>query len=406
MSFLKDIIPPAGIVRLLAVSNLAKTAAHGVLMSISVLYFTRVIGIPAERVGLALTLGAAIGVLTGIPAGRLAEARGPRPVTVGLMMALGVAACGYALVTGFVGLVVATAVVLGFESAVYAARGALLGGLLPPAERGKALAYMRSTANVGVSLGAVAGGLGLLFDSRAGYIGLIIAAGVLFAVSAVAFLRVPSVPAVPKAEEGPKLPVLRDHAYAAVALVNTVLVMSDALLVVALPVWISEMTTVPPAFFTVLLLVNTAAVILLQVRVSKGTEDVAGGVRAWWRSGVVLAVCCGFFALSAGQPLWLAAVLLLAGTVVHVLGEMLHSAGAWSLSYGLAPEHAHGQYQGMFEMFTKLGTTVAPLAITWVLVAFGALGWAVWAVVFLVAGAVSVPLTRWAERSRATPAAA
>ncbi|WP_424186816.1 MFS transporter [Actinokineospora sp. G85] len=405
MSFLKDIIPPAGIVRLLAVSNLAKTMAHGVLMSISVLYFTRVIGIPAERVGLALTLGAVIGVLSGVPAGRLAELRGPRPVTIGLMTALGVAACGYAFVSGFTGLVVATAVVLGFESAVYAARGALLAGLLPAKERGKALAYMRSTANVGVSLGAVAGGLGLLLDTRSGYIGLILAAGALFVVSAVAFLRVPAVPAAPKPEEGSKLPVLRDRAYAAVALVNTVLVMSDALLVIALPVWISENTTVPPAFFTVLLLVNTAAVILLQVRVSKGTDDIPGGVRAWWRSGVVLAACCGLFAFSAGQPLWVAGALLLAGTVVHVLGEMLHSAGAWSLSYGLSPEHAHGQYQGMFEMFTKLGTTVAPLAITWVLVAFGALGWAVWAVVFLTAGAVAVPLVRWAERTRVEPAA-
>lgn len=402
MSFLGDIIPPAGIVRLLAVSNLAKTTAHGVLMSISVLYFVRVVAIPAEQVGLALTLGAAIGMLSSIPAGRIADVRGPRPVTVALMVALGVAACGYALVDGFVGLVVATAVVLGFESAAHTARGSLLGGLLPANERARALAFMRSTANVGVSLGAVAGGLGLLLDTRAGYVGLIIAAGVLFAVSGVAFLRVPPVPAAPKAKEGPKLPVLRDRAYAAVALVNTVLVMSDALLIVAMPIWISQHTSAPPAFFTVMLLVNTAAVILLQVRVSKGSEDVPGGTRAWWRSGIALAACCALFALSAGQPIWLACVLLLAGTLVHVLGEMLHSAGAWSLSYGLALEHAHGQYQGLFEMSTKLGTTVAPLAITLVLAGLGGLGWVVCAAVFLVAGGQSIPLVRWAERTRTT----
>jgi MFS family permease len=400
MSFLKDVIPPPGIVRLLAVSNLAKTTAHGVLMSISVLYFTRVIDIPAERVGLALTVGAAIGMLSSVPAGRIADVRGARPVTVGLMVALGVAACGYTLVDGFVGLVVATAVVLGIESAAHAARGSLLGGLLPTNERARALAFMRSTANVGVSLGAVAGGLGLLLDTRAGYLALIIVAGVLFVCSGVAFLRVPSVPAAPKAKAGPKLPVLRDRAYAAVALVNAVLVMSDALLIVAMPIWISEYTSTPPAFFTVMLLVNTAAVILLQVRVSKGTEDVPGGTRAWWRSGIVLAACCALFAASAGQPVWLAFALLLAGTVVHVLGEMLHSAGAWSLSYGLAPEHVHGQYQGLFEMSTKLGTTVAPLAITLVLAGMNAMGWVVCAAVFLVAGYLSIPLVRWAERTR------
>lgn len=406
MSLLKDIIPPPGIVRLLAVSNLAKTTAHGVLMSISVLYFTRVVAIPAARFGLALTLGTAIGMLAGVPAGRIADVHGPRPVTVILMVALGIAACGYAFVEGFVGLVVASAVVLGIESAAHAARGSLLGGLLPTHERAHALALMRSTANVGVSLGAAAGGIGLVLDSKAGYLCLFFAAGVLFAVSGLAFLRVPSVPAVPKAQDGPRLPVLRDHAYAAVALVNAVLVMSDALLLVAMPIWISQYTSAPPALFTVMLLVNTGAVILLQVRISKGSEDVPGGTRAWSRAGIALAACCALFAVSAGRPLWVACALLLAGTLLHVCGEMLHSAGAWSLSYGLAPTHAYGQYQGLFEMSTKLGTSVAPLAVTLALEDLGGTGWLVCGAVFLVAGFRSVPLVRWAERTRvAEPAA-
>ena len=151
-----------------------------------------------------------------------------------------------------------------------------------------------------------------------------------------------------------------------------------------------------------MLVVNTIAVILLQVRVSKGTDDVPGGTRAWWRSGIVLALCCGAFGFAANQQVWLACVLLLAGTLVHVLGEMLHSAGAWSLSYGLAPEHAHGQYQGLFEMSTKLGTTIAPLAITLVLAGMGSAGWLVCAAVFLVAGFLSIPAVRWAERTRTT----
>jgi MFS family permease len=405
VSFLRDIVPPPGIVRLLALSNLAKTTAHGVLMSISVLYFTRVVDIPAERVGLALTLGAAIGMLAGIPAGWVADVRGPRSVTVVLLLALGIAACGYALVEGFTGLVAATAVVLGIESAAHAARGALLAGLLPARERSRALAFMRSTANVGVSIGAMAGGVGLLLDTRTAYVALILGAGLLFAVSGVAFLRVPAVPPAPRAEEQAKLPVLRDRAYAAVAVLNAVLVMSDAVLLVGVPIWISEHTSAPPAFFTVLLLINTVAVIVLQVRVSRGTEDVAGGTLAWWRAGIVLAACCAAFALASGQPVWLACGFLVAGTVIHVVGEMLHSAGAWSLSYGLAPEHAHGQYQGLFEMSTKLGTTVAPLAITVVLASMGRMGWVACAAVFLLAGGLSSPLIHRAQRTR-TPAPA
>lgn len=400
-SLSRDVIPPPGIVRLLAVSNLAKTTANGVIMAVSVLYFTRVAGIPAERVGLALTLGAAIGMLFSVPAGRAADVRGPRTVTVLLLVLLGLAACSYAAVSGFLGLVLVTAAVLGLDSGAQASRGALLAGLLSGEERPKALAYMRSMANIGVSLGAIAGGVGLLIDSRAGYLALFVVAGVLFAVSGIAFLRVPAVPGGPStSQEGPGLRVLRDHPYAVVALLNAVLVMSDPVLTVAVPVWISQHTSAPPFFYTVVLLINTAVVILFQVRVSKGTESVSGGALAWVRSGVALAICCAVFALAAGRPVWLACVLLLAGALVHVLGEMLHGAGAWSLSFGLAPEGAHGQYQGLFEMSTQLGTTLAPLAITAALTGLGGLGWVLFAGMFLFAGTSARPLSAWALRTR------
>lgn len=397
MALLRDILPPPGIIRLLAVSNLAKTTAHGVLMTINVLYFTRVLHIAPERVGLALTLGAAVGILAGVPAGRLADRRGPRPVTVALMVLLGVAACGYALVGGFGGLVVATAVVIGAESSANAARGALIAGLLPAAERPRTLAYMRSTANIGVAVGAVAGGLALLLDTKAAYLSLILVAGGLFALSGLAFLRVPAVPATASTSDGPQWTVLRDRRYATVAVLNTVLVMADAVLLVAMPIWISERTDVPPSFFTVMLLVNTTAVVLGQTRISRGTEDVPGGLRAWRRGGVALAVACAVFAASSGRPGWLAAAILLGGTLVHVLGEMLQSAGAWSLSYGLAPDHAHGEYQGLFEMSTQLGVMLAPLLITAALERLGGSGLVLYAGLFLVAGLAAGPIVQRAS---------
>jgi MFS family permease len=398
------LIPPAGIVRLLALSNLAKTSARGVIISISVLYFTRVVGIAPEMVGIALTVGALVGMLSSVPAGRLADVRGPRPVTVAMLMLLAIAACGYALVTNFVTLALTTTFVIGLESAANAARGALLAGLLAPAERSGALAHMRSTANIGVAAGAAAGGAGLLINSRAGYIALLLTAGVLYAVSGLAFLRVQSVPAVSEAKGASRWEVLRDRPFAAVSLVNSVLAMNDALLVVGLPVWISRHTAAPPSFFTVLLLVNTTAVVLLQVRLSKGSEDIPGGARAWRRAGWALAASCAVYALAAGQSAWLACVILLAGTLVHVVGEMLYGAGTWSLSYGLAHDVAQGRYQGLFGMSTQLGTTVAPFAVTALLSAFNAIGLLVWCAVFLIAGHLARPLTRWAERTRSDPA--
>ncbi len=408
MSFLRDLVPPPGLVRLLAVSNLAKTTAHGIIMTISVLYFTRLVGIAPAKVGLALTVGAGAGMLSSVPAGRLADVRGARGVTVALLGLLGLLTWGYTLVNGFVGLLVAAAAVLAAESAANAARGGLVAALLAPEQRVKAWAYMRSMANIGVSLGAVIGGSALLLDSRPAYLSLLALAGALFMLSGLAFLRVPAVPAAPARDsgDGPTWVVLRDAPYAAVSLVNSVLVMSDAILIVALPIWISRRTAAPPAFFTVLLLINTATVILFQVRASRGAETIGGGVRIWRRAALVFAACCVIFAVSAGRGVWLAGAILVAGTLAHVLGEMWYSAGAWSLSYGLARDGAQGQYQGLFETSTQLGSMVAPLAITGALAGLGYGGWLVFAVVFLAAGFAGQPAVRWAQRTRPAPAQA
>lgn len=400
MSVLRDLIPPAGLVRILAMSNLAKTTAHGIIMSISVLYFTRSVDIPAEQVGLALTVGAGIGMLSSIPAGRAADLLGPRNTTVALLGVLGVVTCGYAFVGGFVGLLVVTTLVLAAESAANAARGALLAGLVPAAERVKAWSYLRSMANIGVSMGAVAGGVALHFDTPFAYVGMLILAGVLFAVSGLAFLRVPQVAKAPKADEGPRWIVLRDRPYAAVSLINAVLIMNSGILTVALPIWITERTAAPATLFPVILLLNTFIVVFFQVRASKGSEDVPGGAVAMRRAGLLLAACCAIFALASGQPAWLAAVILIVGALVHVIGEMLHSAGSWSLGYGLAPDHAQGQYQGLFGMSTQAGSMVTPLAVTTLIIGFGWIGWLVFAVAMLAAGLAAPPVSRWAQRTR------
>ncbi|MGH8653377.1 MAG: MFS transporter [Gammaproteobacteria bacterium] len=400
MAFLKDLIPPAGRVRTLCLSNLAKTAGHGILMSVSVLYFTRMVHIPAEQVGLALTIGAAAAMCASVPAGRLADILGARNVTIGFLCLLGVFVAGYAFVGGFLGLVLAASLALMAESATDAARGALVAGLIPAGERVRTWSYMRSMANVGVSLGAATGAVGLYYDTRFAYVALLVGGGALFLLSGIAYLAVPKVPPAPKSQDSPRWIVLRDRPYAAVALLNTVLVMNVAILIVALPIWITEHTRAPTWLFPVILILNTAVVVLFQVRASKGADDVPGGARALRRSGVFLAGSCALFALAAGGPLWVAVAALLAGALVHVIGEMLYSAGSWSLAFGLAPDHAQGQYQGMFGMSTQLGSMVTPALAVALTTYLGWLGWMVFAALLLAAGAAAPAVALWAQSTR------
>jgi MFS family permease len=402
----KDLLPPAGPIRTLCVSHFSKTAANGVLMAIAVLYFTRSVHISAGQVGVALTAGSAVGLLAAIPAGRLADRRDPRNLTVVLLCLLGLFVCGYPLVGDFVGLLIVSALVLTVETATDATVNALIAGLLPPDERVRASSYMRAVANLSVVAGAGAGAVGLAVDTPGVYLGLLITAGVLFAVAGLAYLKVPRVPPVPHVAGAPIWPVLRDGPYAVASLLNTVLIMNSGLLIVALPIWISAHTTAPAWLFPLMVIVNAVSVVFLQVRVSRGSEDVPGGAKALRRAGLALAACCLLFAVTGWLPTWLAVVVLLAGALVHVIGEMLHAAGAWALGFGLAPEHAQGQYQGLFALSSQLGQMVTPALAAVLLTGLGATGWLVFAVLFVVTGAAAPAVARWAARSRTVSPAA
>jgi hypothetical protein len=79
---------------------------------------------------------------------------------------------------------------------------------------------------------------------------------------------------------------------------------------------------------------------------------------------------------------------------------LLHAAGGFALSYNLAPEGRHGQYQGAFGMGFQLSRMAAPVLVTSLALVWGTVGWGILAAMFVLTG-LAVPATvRWAERSR------
>ncbi|MFG3205278.1 MFS transporter [Streptomyces sp. NPDC048192] len=398
--------PPSLVVRVLAVSNLARTVANGFLLSVTVLFFMRAVGIDAGRVGLGMTVAAVLAMLVSIPAGQLSDRLGSRTTSVAFGVAQGIAVGAYALAGGFTGFLVVVALSAIADAGGAAARGALIAEALQPAERVRARAYLQSVINIGLSLGTLGGGVALAADSGTLYRWLLAAAGALFVTAGLLCLPLPAVRAAAAAPGRARGHVLSDVPFVAIAVLNAVLVLgTDALLTVTLPIWITERTDAPVSLYAGLIFVNTAMCVLFQVRMSRGTEDVPGGGRAMRRSGVLLAVCCACFALSAGQPAWVAAVCLVAGAVVHVCGEMLHSAGSWALSYELAPPDGHGQYQGMVNLAQRVGGAVTPALTTTVIIGWGRPGWLVFGALLLAGGLATPAVARWAERTRHVPPA-
>ncbi|MFI5634135.1 MFS transporter [Streptomyces sp. NPDC051664] len=397
-------LPQSRPVWVLALSTLARSTGNGVVVSIVVLYLTRSVKIDSADVGLGLTVAGVAGMLASIPAGHAADVIGARSAALGSVILHGVAICGYVLVGGFGGLLVAAGLVAVAEAASNASRGALVALAVPQRDRVRTRAYLRSVTNVGFSLGALFGGLALSRDTAGGYATALVTSGALFVVAGLAFLALDRTPPVPRPDGASPWQVLRDGPFVAVGAINAVLMMNAGILNVALPLWIAENTDAPISVFAPLLLVNTVMVVFLQVPVSKGAEDIRGGARALARSGLWLAACCAVIALAAGRAPWVAVAFLAAGVVLHTVGELLYSAGSWALSYELAPEHAQGQYQGLFGLTTQLGTAITPAVTALLIVRQGWIGWLVMGALLASAGLAAPAVARWAERTRPEPA--
>jgi len=151
----------------------------------------------------------------------------------------------------------------------------------------------------------------------------------------------------------------------------------------------------------VLLIANTAAVALFQVRLSRRADSVEAGARALVRGAWWIAAGFAVVALADRGTRWVAVAVLVVGSLVHVVGEMIGSGGQWGLQMGLAPHERQGQYQGFAGLGFSVLAVVAPPVVTYLCVGLGETGWFVLAAFMVVIALVSVPAARWALASRA-----
>ena len=171
---------------------------------------------------------------------------------------------------------------------------------------------------------------------------------------------------------------VRDLPFLGVIGVSAVLASHVTIVLVTLPLWMLSRTSLPHFVVPLVLVVNTVFVILFQVRASKGAETVAGASRVARRSGYWLAGGCLVVALTALTD---NLVLLTAAVVVAVLvlstAEIMQSASAWGLGFGLAPDHAQGEYLGAFDLHVIIQNIVGPAILAGIVVASGPWGWLV-----------------------------
>jgi MFS family permease len=396
-------VPPPGPSRVLALAQFTNSVGDGAFYAVSALFFTRVVGLSAAGVGLALTIGWATGMLAGVPLGMVADRWGARRTAVGLAVATAVALSGFLTIRSFPLFVVVVCAYAAAQSGLSSARQALLAGLVPPADRVAVRAHLQSTLNAGLAVGAGVGALALSVDSAPAYLAVFAADAVAFLASALVLRRLPEVApdGLPPAA-GPRLAVLRDRPYAVLTLLNAIMYLNMPVLSLGLPLWIVLRTDAPKPLAALLLIVNMLAVVLFQVRVARRVADLRSAARVAGRAGWVLLAACVVYGLSGGSlGAQAAAAVLLTGAAVQVLGEMMHGAAAWEAGFALARAGRQGQYQGFYGMAPQIARMLGPVVVTALLIGWGTPGWLVLGGLFLVAGLLFAPAVRWAVRSRA-----
>ncbi|MDT3399621.1 MFS transporter [Streptomyces sp. B1866] len=403
--WLRVVLPPVGPLRRYALVSFVDATGTGMFLTVSVLFFTRIVGLGAGAVASGLSLAGLAAMIAAVPLGSLGDRFGYRRIWVLLTAVQAVVFAVYPFVRTFPEFVTLAVIAALAEVGGSPIRGAYLSRMAGQEQRVRARAYNQAVVNGGIAVGALAAGIALGVGTRAAYVSLMLADAASFAIAAVILLTMPAASAArsapsPRSRAGRPRSVLRDLRYLTVCVLNGLLMTYAAILTVALPLWIVRHTHAPTWTVAGTFLVNTFLVVTLQVRASRGTDTVRGAARGVLKSGALLLVACLVLASTGALPALGAVVVLGIGCVLLTLAEMLQSAGGWGLSYELAPEDRQGEYLGAFAMGTRIYDSLGPILVTVMILGLGRLGWVLLGVLYAGLAFGLSAAAHWARRAR------
>jgi MFS family permease len=388
---------------ILATATLVNTIGNGSYLTAGILYFTKVLHLPAYEVGLGFSAAGIISLTAGIPGGHLADRYSPRAIYATTLAGCALGMAGFYFTRNFLAFILVACFTGFVQTAGLAARGPIirrLGGKRPQELR----AYLRSVTNLGIALGAVGAGVAVEVNSALAYKILIAGNGASFAMSAAIVWFLPNIRAdVAVAVGGPRWVALRDYPYIVLTLLDGVLAIQGLFQTVAIPLWLTSFTAAPRWVLAASVLINTVIVIIFQVRASRRITSAQEGGRAMRRAGFTLLISCIVISVTGHLAAVGAATLILAAVIVQTVGELWYAAGGFELSFGLAPEHAHGQYLGVYGMGVGLANSFGPALLTALCIGWGTPGWITVGILFAAAGLLIPPAVRWAEATRTRP---
>lgn len=400
------LLPRSRPLRLFAVANLVNTVGSGLFVTAGALYFTQVIGLSLGQVGVGLSVTIAGALLTIVPLGRLADRVGAKRVYLALLLLQAIAMTGYLFVDTYPTFLIVAAVSAVADRGISAVVGALIHDLAAVGNRVATRAYLRAVTNTGFALGSLLAGLALQIGTAPAYRSVVAGNALMFLAAAALVALVPASRRSAGGTQRPSRPAsaLRDRPFLLVSAANAALTIHFELLSFALPLWVVLRTDAPPWAVSGVFVVNTALVVLLQVRVSASAREVLGATRQVRVAGGLLVASCLTMALTARSTGTYTVALLLGWAAVYSVAELLHASAEFSFSFELADDAAQGEYQSVFAMARGMVRAAAPAVLSLVVMQPSGVGWLVAGSFLLLASLVTARLaaSAWQARVRTT----
>lgn len=415
------------VLRILVIATLISRVGRGVFLTVTVLYFTLIVGLAAHEVAVVLAAASAAGVLSSLAGGWLADRMSARRLLLVLSTIDGIGLICYVFAHDFATALVIAVLVGAVEQASNSTRMAIIARAFDGERRVHARAVLRSVTNVAIAVGSGVGALALVAGTADAYRWIIAGAGVTYLLGLTQLVRLPASVDAPSAPLSAPVTTLtgstdvaasarserrarrahspwRDPRYLALTALSAVFGMQFGVGEVGVPLWIANETAAPEVLVAAVLILNTVTVVLFQVPLSRGTHDLRRAGRVSAIAAWLMAAACLVYASTAGLPAGFAIAVILLAALAHAFAEVLSQAGGWGLSFELADPARAGTYQGVFSMGYSVGALAAPLVVTSTALTLGLAGWAILAAVFLASGLGTWAIARAAARSAARSA--
>ncbi len=348
----------------LQVGGLINAFGSGVILPFLFIYLHNVRGIALGPVGLIVGTAAIVSLVAGPLFGSMIDRVGGRRM---LALALAILTVGYAAYPlvhePWQGFVVAAITGIGMGG-FWPSQSTLIAGLTPAPQRPAAFAMQRVVMNLGIGLGALAGGLIATTESPGSFDVLFLLNAATFLVYALVMLALVPSPSLgggarARGGGGSYRDVLRHRPFVAVIGLNALFIFAGFSGFELLPVYAKNEAAVTETQIGIVFFVNTVVIVLAQLPIAR----LAQGRRRMPTLallGLLWAAAWIVIPIAGSETAGTATAVFAAAMIVFAVGECLHGAVQAPLVADLAEPRLLGRYMALSALSWQVGFALGP----------------------------------------------